>query len=306
VNQTLAQGLPAVVVAAALYGSAPALQAAAARRTSPGAGLGLRLLGRLVLRPLWLLGLACEIGGFVAEVCAFSVAPAALVAPLLTADMVFLVLLARRGLGERLAIGGMFGILTMALATALMAFAFGEVSTLGSPASHAQMLVFAIGGALAAAVGTIIGDRGAAAGRSWLAALGFGVAAGVAYGIATLATRQVGLTFDIHDPWPLLTTPTPYVLVVSSVLAISLLQRGLQAGASVLTFPVTSFVSSFLPVVLATTMLGEQVPGNGHRIAFIVALLAVAVGVVLLGRDRATAEQQHRISGRPASEKSAA
>ena len=294
-SQTLTLGLPAVALAAALYGSAPVLQAAAARRTAPGAGLGLRLLGRLALQPLWLLGLACEIGGFVVEAYAFSVAPAALVAPLLTADMVFLVLLARRGLGERLGLSGSAGILAMVLGTALMAVAFSRESELGSPASNAQLLAFSIGGAAAAAVAAVVGDRGAALGRSWLAASGFGVGSGIAYGIATLATRQVGLTFDVHHPLEILATPTPYVLAVSSIIATSLLQRGLQTGASVLTFPVTSFVSAFLPVVLGTTLLGDVVPSSGQRVAFIVALLAVAVGVALLGRDRAAVE--HTIEG---------
>ena len=290
-NQALTLGLPAVAVAAALYGSAPVLQAAAARRTPPGSGLGLRLLGRLVLRPLWLLGLACEMGGFAAEAYAFSVAPAALVAPLLTADMVFLVLLARRGLGERLAVTGGFGILAIVLGTALMAFAFSEESTLGSPASDEQMIAFAIGGVVAATIFVVAGDRGAATGRSWLAAVGFGISSGIAYGIATLATRQIGLTFDIDDPWPIFAGPTPYVLAVFSVFATALLQRGLQTGASVLTFPVTSWVSSFLPVVLGTTVLGDVVPTSGQRVAFIVALVAVALGVAFLGRDRAAAER---------------
>jgi hypothetical protein len=293
VNHALTHGITAVAVAAALYGSAPVLQAAAARRAAPGAGLGLRLLGRLVLQPLWLLGLACEIGGFAAEAYAFSVAPAALVAPLLTADMVFLVLLARHGLGERLGMAGGSGILAIVLGTALMAVAFSEDSALGSPASHVQMLVFVTAGAAAAAVFAVVGDRAATSGRSSVAATGFGVASGIAYGIATLATRQVGLTFDLHDPWPILATPTPYVLAGSSVLATSLLQRGLQTGASVLTFPVTSFVSAFLPVVIGTTVLGDLVPSSGQRVAFIIALLAVAAGVALLGRDRAAAE--HRI-----------
>ena len=300
-NQALTLGLPAVAVAAALYGSAPVLQAAAARRTPRGSGLGLRLLGRLALQPLWLLGLACEIGGFVVEAYAFSVAPAALVAPLLTADMVFLVLLARRGLGERLALTGGLGILAIALGTALMALAFSDESALGSPASDRQMLAFAVGGALAAAIFAVVGDRGAAGERSWLAAVGFGVGSGIAYGIATLATRQVGLTFDIHDPWPIFATPTPYVLAVFSVLATALLQRGLQTGASVLTFPVTSCVSSFLPVVVGTTVLGDVVPTSGQRVAFIVALLAVAVGVAFLGRDRAAAERSMDAKRRPGS-----
>jgi hypothetical protein len=289
VNQPLTHGLPAVAVAAALYGCAPVVQAAAARQTPPGGGLGLLLLARLAVRPLWLLGLGCEICGFAAEAYAFSVAPATLVAPLLTQDVVFLVLLARRGLDERLAVTGRCGIFAMVLGTGLMAYAFSDESVLGSPASDAQMLGFVIGGAVVAGAGAVVGDRGTRAGRSWVAALGFGAAAGVAYGIATLATRQVGLTFDVHDPWPTLITPTPYVLAACSVLAISLLQRGLQAGAAVLTFPVTSFLSSLVPVVLGTTALGDEVPGHGEGAAFGVALLAVAVGVTCLGRDRAAA-----------------
>lgn len=294
-NQALTLGLPAVAVAAALYGSAPVLQAAAARRSRPGSGLGLRLLARLVVQPLWLLGLLCEIGGFAVEAYAFSVAPAALVAPLLTADMVFLVLLARPGLGERLAVTGGLGILAIVLGTALMAFAFSDESALGSPASDRQMFAFTLAGLAGAGVFAVVGDRGARTGRAWLAAVGFGAGSGIAYGVATLATRQVGLTFDIDDPWPIFTTPTPYVLVVFSVLATALLQRGLQSGASVLTFPVTSWMSSFLPVVVGTTVLGDVVPSSGQRAAFVVALVAVAVGVAFLGRDRAAAEK--RISG---------
>ncbi|PSR70304.1 hypothetical protein C8258_00960 [Nocardia sp. MDA0666] len=291
-NQSLTHGLPAVVVAAALYGCAPVVQAAAARQTAPGGGLGLALLARLAVRPLWLLGLACEIGGFAAEAYAFSIAPATLVAPLLTLDMVFLVVLARRGLGERLAAVGRYGIVAMVLGTGLMAYAFAGESSLGSPASDGQMVLFAVVGAVAAGAGAVAGDLGSRTGRAWVAALGFGAAAGIAYGIATVATRQFGLTFDVHDPWRLLATPTPYVLAVCSLLAISLLQRGLQAGAAVLTFPVTSVVSSLVPVVLGITVLGDEVPGGRAGAAFAVALVAISVGVTCLGRDRAAAARE--------------
>lgn len=291
-NQSLTYGLPAVVVAAALYGCAPAIQATAARRTAHGGGLGLLLLARLAVRPLWLFGLACEMGGFAAEAYAFSVAPATLVAPLLTLDMVFLVVIARRGLDERLAAVGRYGIVAMVLGTGLMAYAFNDESALGSPASNVEMLLFVVGGVVAAAAGAVVGDLGTRTPRPWVAALGFGTAAGIAYGIATVATRQVGLTFDLHRPWTMLATPTPYVLAVCSVLGISLLQRGLQAGAAVLTFPVTSFLSSFVPVVLGVTVLGDEIPGGGAGAAFVLALLAVSVGVTCLGRDRASAARR--------------
>lgn len=301
-NQSLTHGLPAVILAAALYGCAPVVQATAARRTARGGGLGLVLLARLAVRPLWLLGLGCEIGGFAAEAYAFSVAPATLVAPLLTLDMVFLVVLAHRGLDERLAAAGRCGIAAMVLGTGLMAYAFSGESSLGSPASTAQLLLLVLAAAVVAGVAAIVGERETP--RPWAAAPAFGIGAGFAYGIATVATRQVGLTFDTHAPWMMLATATPFVLVVCSILALSLLQRGLQVGPAVLIFPVTSFLSSFVPVVLGITVLGDEVPGGGARAAFVVALLAVSVGVACLGRDRASAAhviepETDRTPGRP-------
>ena len=248
------------------------------------------MLPRLARQPLWLLGTACGIAAWVAEVYAFSVAPAALVAPLITLDMLVLVLLARRGLSERLGVPGTLGISAMLLGTALLGFAFSGDAELGVPASHTQLVAFLVGGTVAAAVAAIAGDRGTRAGRSWLAAIGFGLASGIASGIATLTTRQIGLTFDVHNPWLVLGTPTPYALLIASILALALLQRGLQSGASVLTFPVMSFMSAFVPVVVGITVLKDEVPTGGQGVAFVVALLAVAVGLALLARDRAAAE----------------
>jgi drug/metabolite transporter (DMT)-like permease len=289
-TQALTHGLPAAVFAAALYGCPPVLQAAAVRRTAPGAGLGLRLLPQLAVQPLWLLGTACGIAAFVVEAYAFSVAPAALVAPLITLDIVFLALLARRGLSERLGVRGSLGIAAMVLGTALIGFGFSGDAELGAPASHVQLVAFMVGGTVAAGAAALVGDRGSRTGRSWLAAIGFGLASGIAAGIATLTTRQIGLTFDVHDPWPILDTPTPYMLLVASILALALLQRGLQSGASVLTFPVMSFMSAFIPVMVGITALNDQVPTKWQGVAFVVALLAVAIGLALLARDRAAAE----------------
>jgi uncharacterized membrane protein YhhN len=123
-----------------------------------------------------------------------------------------------------------------------------------------------------------------------LAAVVFSAASGTCYGIATLATRQVGREFSIDEPWQLLTTPTPYVLAVTSLLGVALTQRGLQLWP-VLSFPVVSAVSAFVPVVLGAAVLGEDVPTGASRLAFVAALAVLAGGVCLLGRARAEGEQ---------------
>lgn len=75
------------------------------------------------------------------------------------------------------------------------------------------------------------------------------------------------------------------------MLGITLLQRGLQA-ASLLTFPIVSGLSAFLPVVLGVGVLDDPVPTGGLRELLIVALVLIASGLALMARDRTTAEAQ--------------
>jgi hypothetical protein len=117
----------------------------------------------------------------------------------------------------------------------------------------------------------------------------FSVAAGAAYGLATLATRQVGRTFSAADPWHLLATPTPYVLAVCSIVGIVMMQRALQVGP-VLAFPVVSAMGALLPVLIGVTLFADAVPGGAGRAGFVVALLVLVGGVGLLGADRSRAE----------------
>jgi hypothetical protein len=101
----------------------------------------------------------------------------------------------------------------------------------------------------------------------------------------------VGRTFSADHPLHLLATPSPYVLAGCSVLAISLMQRALQTRP-VLTFPVTSAVSAFLPALLGAALLGDPIPSRARLAAFVLALIALAVGLILIGRARSAAQQE--------------
>ncbi len=291
-NAALVVGLPTAVVSAALYGVAPLVQAVAARRETAGKGLGLGLLTRLAVRPLWLLGLAVEALSFLLEVYALSVAPVALVAPVMAADMVVFVLLARWLLGERITRVGVAGIVSMTCGIGLLAYAFAQHADVGSSATDGEMLAFLVLG-LAFTLGCgFLAAWAAEHANAVPAAFGFGVAAGVSYAISVLATRQIGLFVHEHrddggNITELLTTPTPYVLVVFSVLALGLGQRGLQGHEAVVAFPVTSGVSAFLPVSLGLSLFDEPAPEGSGFAALVVSLVLVAAGIVGLGRDRA-------------------
>ncbi|WP_018637564.1 DMT family transporter [Parafrankia elaeagni] len=295
-NTALVLGLPITIVSAALYGVAPLLQAMAARREEAGAGLGLGLLARLATRPLWLLGLAVEAGSFLLEVYALSVAPVALVAPVMALDMIVFTLLARRALGEQISRVGWSGVGLMVAGVGLLAYAFHRNAEVGSPAGRNVLLAFLVLGLIFSLLCAFGANLAAARRKIAGAALGFGLAAGVSYAIATLATRQIGLAVHEHRNGDsplvdLLSTPTPYILILFSVLALGLEQRGLQGRAAVIAFPVTSGVSAFLPVTLGLTLFDEPAPDGPRLLAFVVSLVMVAAGIAALGRDRMAANR---------------
>ncbi|EFC79259.1 DMT family transporter [Parafrankia sp. EUN1f] len=310
-NTALVVGLPTTVVSAALYGVAPLIQAMAARREEAGTGLGLGLLARLATRPLWLVGLAVEAGSFLLEVYALSVAPVALVAPVMALDMIVFTLLARRLLGEHISRGGWSGVGLMVAGVVLLAYAFHHHAEVGSPAGNDVLLAFLVLGLIFSLLCAFGANLASARQQIAGAALGFGLAAGVSYAIATLATRQIGLAVNERRNGDttlidLLSTPTPYLLVLFSVLALGLEQRGLQGRAAVIAFPVTSGVSAFLPVTLGLTLFDEPAPDGPRLIAFVISLVMVAAGIAALGRDRSAAnrsiEDEESLADAPADE----
>lgn len=292
-------GLPATIASAALYGVAPLVQATAARREQAGHGLGLGLLARLVRRPLWLVGLTVETAAFLLEVYALSVAPVAFVGPVMALDMIVFTLLAGRTLREHLSHGGAAAICLMVAGVGLLAYAFERHGDVGSMASTKVLLLFLCAGLAFALLAALGANHAATRERVTSAAFGFGVAAGVAYAIATLATRQFGLALDERRAsgelfgvylLDLLRGPAFYLLIVFSVLAIGLEQRGLQGKGAVIAFPVTSGISAFLPVVLGLTLFDEPAPTGPRLVAFVAALALIAVGIAGLARDRVSAQ----------------
>ncbi|MBN9621027.1 MAG: hypothetical protein J0H43_15060, partial [Actinobacteria bacterium] len=196
-----AAGLAAAVAAAFCYGAAPVAQAVAARTSAPGSGVGVGLALRLARRPIWLLGFLGEIGAFVLEAYAFSAAPGTLVAPVASCDLVVFLLLGSWLLGARPSPLARWGIAAMSGGAVLLALSLSGDATLGRPASSAQLLVGLGGCVVLVGACALVGQRGVDGGRPTFAAAAFSLGSGLAYGVATVATRQIGRTFD-PDAFP--------------------------------------------------------------------------------------------------------
>src|SRR5581483_3207621 len=220
-------GLLAGLAASVLYGSGPVAQAAMARRMPPSTGFGLALTLHLLRQPIWLAGLLAEIGGFVLEAFAFASAPATLVAPLLGCDMLVFVLVGAWAFRERLSRRGIEGAVAMGCGVALLAGAFGGAAELGSTATDTELVCFLAGSVVVTGIAVLLGNHFVRSARRLQAGVTVSIAAGIGYGLAALATRQIGRTFRGSDPWDILATPAPYVLIGCSVFGIALLQRGL-------------------------------------------------------------------------------
>lgn len=288
----LAAGLAAALVAAGLYGSAPVAQAVAATRTTAGTGLGLGLLLRLARQGVWLLGLLCAIGGFVLEAYAFSTAPTTLVAPVTSSEVVVFVLLASAVFRVPVSRQAAGGAVILCLGLGLLAVAFGGQHRLGRPAGNVTMLWLLLAAVLLVVLLAWVGNRYGRKGRPARAAVAFSVAAGLTYGVAALATRQIGRTFDRADPSALLRTPTPYLLAITSILGMAMLQRGLQSDP-ILTFPVVSALAASVPVTVTAAFLGDPVPSGARALVFGVALALMLTGLILASRGRARVEAAH-------------
>ncbi len=264
-------------------------QAAATSAVGQGRGIGFGLLRQLAGRPLWLTGMAMEIAGFVLEATAFALAAATLVAPVLAWDVPGFVLLsallARRALPRRAVLAAA----ATGVGVAGLGVSFGASSGVGSLASSGQLLgllAVAAAGAGAAALLTRPGRRFSSAARQAVVLSG---AAGLCYACATLATRQVGRVAAEGRLLGLLTSPTPYVLVGCSVLAIPLLQRGLQLRP-VVAYPVSSAMSAVLPVAGSVVLFSEPVPHGWSGVLFVGCVAVIVAGVAALARLRPDAE----------------
>src|SRR5256885_4599935 len=125
---TFAAGLAAALTAAILFNVGVALQALEARRSPSSLGLKVGLIGHLLRRPLWLLGIALEAVGIVPQLAALAYAPFAVVQTALTAGLALLLFIGVRYLGERVDRTVLIGVGLLIVGVALVSWGAPEHS----------------------------------------------------------------------------------------------------------------------------------------------------------------------------------
>ena len=271
------------LAAAVLYGAGAAAeqrQAAVAPESSAGRP---RLLLLLARQPLWLAGIAAQIGGFAAHAVALRSGPLATVQMLVALELVVAVVIMRIWSGRPLSRTSWAAALTVVVAIG----AFMALTSSGH--AHAAVKPHYV---MAAGLGAIAAGAGAlAAAAAGLRAAGRrrAVLLAVAAGLADSCSAVVTMAFShvaSHGLTAVFTSWTVYALVVCGVGNVLLTQTAYQTGRPLITLPIIAAVTPVASVAIGIGLLGETPrTGVAGGVAAGFAVLVTSLALACLARS---------------------
>jgi drug/metabolite transporter (DMT)-like permease len=280
------------VVALALMASVfTALASVAQRRAAapaPGqATPSLHLIGYLLHRPVWFLGITCMILGFVFQIAALRVGSLSLVQPIIATELV--IVFGMIALRNRHRVHARDWLSALGVAASLGAFLALARPVGGHDHASGSMWVLAGLSTMAlAAVLTVTayfsGANGAHSNSGRRAAL-LGIAAATGFGFVAAVIKEVS-THLAQRPAAVLTNWSPYVLLLSGAASMFLASHAFQAGTLAASQPGLTVVDPLVASVLGVVLFGERL--DVAPIALVAELVALAVlvsSVILLARS---------------------
>lgn len=266
-------GLAAALLASAMFNVGAALQALEARGQPRALALRLSLLGRLLRRKLWLLGLGLGLLGVVPQALAFAWAPFVVVQPALVVGLLLLLAIGRRRLGERVTAPTWVG--TVAIVAGVALVSAGAPHHAEAHRSGLPVVAVVVGLALPTVVPFVLREG------AWpvIVATGTGFAA---TNVATkLLSDDVGLR---HWPngvaWGVVALGTGVVATLTNMTAF-------QRAVATMVVPVSTAIQTFLPIVLGPVFLREH---WGSSLPIALGLALAASGTVLVARSRGVSD----------------
>jgi drug/metabolite transporter (DMT)-like permease len=273
------------LTAAVLYGAGAAVeqrQAATAPESTAGRP---RLLVLLARQPLWLAGIAAQIGGFAAHAVALRSAPLATVQLLVASELVVAVVIVRVWSGRRLSRVSWAAALTVVAGiAAFLALTSRSAAGHGAGPPHHAAAAAALGAGVAGAcamAAAAVGLRAAGRPRAVLLA--------VAAGLADACSAVVTMAFShvaSHGVAVLMTSWTVYALVIAGTGNVLLTQTAYQTGRPLLTLPIISAVTPVVSVAIGIGLLGETPRiGVAGGVAAGFAVVATSLALAVLARS---------------------
>jgi drug/metabolite transporter (DMT)-like permease len=268
------------------------------------------LVRTVLLNPLWLGGFALMLCGFGLQVVALMLAPVSVVQPVLGSGVVILVLLSSLVLRERLGRVELGCVLAVAVAIAAIALsAAGSAGQVGHQASGLLIAVVAVPACLVALMLGASALRPVSGGKHRPPAVGvsYGLAAGLLYGVATLAIKALSGAIFHHGGGlgglvtAVLTSPYPYLTVGCSGVALLIFQTGLQRCRVAIVGPVSNITGSIFFMIAGTWLFDERLPASPVGLTLrLGGILLAGAAVVVLSRQPAGPDSGRETRPEPA------
>ena len=274
-------GSLAAVAASLMFNLGLALQALEARRVPRKLGLRLGLVGRLLRRPRWLLGQILGTAGIAPQVYALSVAPFALVQPLLAVGLLSLLALATVGLDEKVGVVSLLGVAAIIGGIALVAW--------GAPTRHdahrgAAWIAAVVGVLGVAAVAPFVLQR---VGRADPAVVI--VASGCGFAVTNIVTKLLSDDMSHGHLWE--AGVWAIIGLAFGVIATVTGMTAFQVRAATVVVPVTTAVQTFLPILVEPLFLVEHwTSATAYGTPLGSGMALTLVGSIALSRQGAVAQ----------------
>ena len=276
------------LLAALVFGGGVVLQQRVAMEVPVAHAARPSLLVRLVRRPLWMLGLVADVGGFGLQAAALHRGSLVVVQPLITTSLLFTLIFAAVWYHEAISLTewGAVLLVLVGLSVFLVVASPNETSSSLDVAGSTWVLCAAVV-VFVMALAVAFGLRASGAARAAL----LGLAAGVADAFMAVLAKAFAGSFDngvasVFSSW------TPYALAVGGLVALLLISTAYQAGHATVSLPVITVTDPLVGSLIGISLFGEHLMIGGYRAPLIfAALLIMAVGLVRLTRDKQFAEE---------------
>jgi drug/metabolite transporter (DMT)-like permease len=272
------------LASALLYALAAVAQQRAARAAPPEHSLRLRLLIGLLHRPLWLLGLACDVGAFLLQFYALDHGSLVLVQPLLVSGLLFALPLGAITSHERMTRNDWIG--AALVVTGLSVFLIVAQPDNGSADAAPKVWVMLVVSILATVALLIIAaQRSKGSHRAGLLA----AAAGTLYGLTAALTKACGHLLD-QGIKHLVTSWKPYALATGGISGTVIDQSAYQSGPLNWSLPILTVVDPVVSIAIGAFVFGEGIEVDGFApVIEAIALVVMTIGVFMLSNSRLVA-----------------
>ncbi|MGC2484716.1 MAG: DMT family transporter [Acidimicrobiales bacterium] len=281
--------LEAVLLAlgASLFTAASSVcQRLGAKETEHGAAFSVEILLRLIRRPVWLLGIASMISGFILQIVALHFGGLAIVQPILSFELVlvfaYLRIVGKRSVRRR----DWFAALSMVAGLALFIYSASPTNGHdGAPALSWWLAGSGVGVVVAIAIAVAYFGSGHRQTSSSRRAAALGVATGVTWGFVASVIREFGSRLD-HGLAATFTNWSPYVLVAVGLIAMVLESNAVSAGSLAASQPGFTIADPIVATILGIVFFDERIRLAPIDVSVeVTAALLAVVGAIMLSHS---------------------